>query len=98
MGKQKLKGGNLRGGGLVSFIGSIPGRIYTFTMYFALLNLMIVPLGVIVLLFVLYQFTNKVLAGTNWLIDGLNQTIIKAVKEIVGFINDIIDVINSVIG
>ena len=104
MGNKKLKGGNLRdsdklrGGGVISFVAALPGHIYNFTMYFALFNLLIVPLLVIVFLFVIYKFTNKVVAGPNWVIDGLNQTIIKAVKEVIGFINSIIDTINSIIG
>jgi len=103
MGKQKLntdklRGGNVqRGGGVLSFIGSIPGRIYTFTMYVALFNLMIMPIGVIFLLFLLYKSANMMLFGTNWIINGLNETVIKAVKAVIRVINDIIDLINKII-
>ena len=96
MGKQKLitnklRGGNIvqRGGGILSFIGSIPGRIYTFTMYLALFNLMIIPFGVIFLLYVIYKSANMFLFGLNWVIDGFNDTVMVAVREIVNVLNSI---------
>ena len=81
----------LRGGGVLSFIGSIPGRVYTFTMYFALFNIMLIPFGFIFLLFVMYKFTNLVLMGTNWVIDLFNDTIMVAVRAIVDVLNGIED-------
>jgi hypothetical protein len=89
--KNKLRGGNIvqRGGGILSFIWSLPGRIYTFTMYFALFNIMIIPIGVIFLLYVMYKTANMVLFGTNWIIDLFNDTIMVAVRGIVDVLNSI---------
>ena len=92
MGKQKLNKlvpGKLRGGGVLSFIGSIPGRIYTFTMYVALFNLMIMPIGVIFLLFLLYKSANMMLFALNWIINLFNDTVMVAVREIVNVLNSI---------
>ena len=96
MGKQKLNkliGGKLvqRGGGVLSFIWSLPGRIYTFIMYFALFNLMLMPIGVVFLLFLMYKFANIVLFGTNWIIDLFNDTVMVAVREIVNVLNGVED-------
>jgi len=94
MGKQKLKlvTNKLRGGGVLSFIGSIPGRIYTFTMYFALFNLMLMPIGVIFMIYVMYKSANMLLFALNWIINLFNDTVMVAVRGIVDVLNSIEDV------
>jgi len=94
-GGDKLSDNKLRGGGFLSFLASLPGRIYTFIMYFALFNLMLIPFGFIFLLFVMYKFTNLVLFGTNWVINGFNDTVMVAIKGIVDALNAVEDFFNG---
>ena len=87
---KKLKGG--------SIIESVGGFIYFWTLFIAVLMMVMVTLIFLGFLVCIYFIMNGVLAGTNLVIDIVNMAIMPIVLIVIDAINGIIGLINGLSG
>ena len=95
MAKTKHNTKKLRGGGVIESVG---GFVYFWTLCIALGMMIMVTLIFLGLLVCIYFIMNGVLAGTNFVIDIANMSIMPIVLIMIDVINGVIGVINGLSG